>query len=471
MMKAMMTIDSINPATEETLRRFEPHDAAQVERALAQAQSAFEAWRDADFGRRAGPMRRLAALLRERAADYGRLITLEMGKPITEARAEIEKCAWGCEFYAENAARYLADERVETLAKDSLVAFEPLGVVLAVMPWNFPFWQVFRFAAPAFMAGNAAILKHASNVPQCALAIEEVVRDAGFPRGLLGAVLLPGSAVEPLIADDRIRAVTLTGSSATGARIAELAGRALKKAVLELGGSDPFIVLDDADIGGAATTAARARNQNAGQSCIAAKRFLVTKGVADEFEQRFADAIRALRVGDPLDPATQVGPLARSDLRDALEKQVAESVRLGARVVVGGKRREGRGWFYEPTLLADVTEEMPVLRDETFGPVAALLRVRDADEAVRVANSSPYGLGAALWTRDEAAARAIARRIESGSVFVNGMVASDPRLPFGGVKRSGFGRELGSFGIREFVNIQTIWIGPAKEPAKTATAE
>ncbi len=471
MMRPPVTIDSIDPATEQALRRFEPHDAAQVEAALARAQGTFEAWRDADFGQRAGPMRRLAALLRERAADYGRLITLEMGKPITEAKAELEKCAWACEFYAENAARYLGDERIETNARESLVAFEPLGVVLAIMPWNFPFWQVIRFAAPALMAGNAAILKHASNVPQCALAIEEAIRDAGFPRGLLSALLLPGSAVEPLIADDRIRAVTLTGSSVTGARIAELAGRALKKAVLELGGSDPFIVLDDADLGAAATTAARARNQNTGQSCIAAKRFLVTAGVADDFERRFADAIRALRVGDPLDPATQVGPLARSDLREALEKQVADSVRMGARVVVGGKRREGKGWFYEPTLLAEVTEEMPVLRDETFGPVAALLRVRDADEAVRVANRSPYGLGATLWTRDPAAARAIARRIESGSVFVNGMVASDPRLPFGGVKKSGFGRELGSFGIREFVNIQTIWIGPAREPRMTASAE
>ncbi len=466
-----MTIDSINPATGETLKRFEPHDAAQVEAALAEAQGAFEAWREADLGQRAVPMKRLAGLLRERAADYGRLVTLEMGKPITEAKAELEKCAWACEFYAENAARYLGDERVETQAKESLVAFEPLGVVLAVMPWNFPFWQVVRFAAPALMAGNAAVLKHASNVPQSALAIEEAIRDAGFPRGLLRTLLLSGAAVEPLISDERIRAVTLTGSSVTGARIAELAGRALKKAVLELGGSDPFIVLDDADLAAAATTAARARNQNTGQSCIAAKRFLVTGRVADDFERRFADAIRALVVGDPLDPATQVGPLAREDLRAALEKQVEESVRMGARVVVGGKRREGRGWFYEPTLLADVTEEMPVLRDETFGPVAALLRVRDADEAVRVANRSPYGLGATVWTRDEAAARAIARRIESGSVFVNGMVSSDPRLPFGGVKRSGFGRELGSFGIREFVNIQTIWIGPAKEPAKTAAAE
>jgi succinate-semialdehyde dehydrogenase/glutarate-semialdehyde dehydrogenase len=351
------------------------------------------------------------------------------------------------------------------------VAFEPLGVILAVMPWNYPFWQVIRFLAPALMAGNAALLKHASNVPQCALALEQAVHDAGFPSGILRTLLLSGAEVEPVIADDRVRAVTLTGSTATGARIAELAGRAVKKAVLELGGSDPFIVLRDADVAAAAETGAKARFQNAGQSCIAAKRFLVEAPVADEFERRFADAIRALRVGDPLDPATQVGPLAREDLRDALERQVADSVRMGARVVVGGKKRAGKGWFYEPTLLADVTEDMPVLKEETFGPVAALLRVRDADEAIRVANSSPYGLGAALWTTNDAAARSIARRIESGSVFVNGMVASDPRLPFGGVKKSGYGRELSSFGIREFVNIQTIWVGPAKQPPAVANAE
>jgi succinate-semialdehyde dehydrogenase/glutarate-semialdehyde dehydrogenase len=359
---------------------------------------------------------------------------------------------------------------VVTNAKESYVAFEPLGVILAVMPWNYPFWQVIRFLAPALMAGNAAVLKHASNVPQCALAIEEAVRDAGFPLGLLRTLLVPGAGIEPVIADDRVRAVTLTGSTATGSRIAELAGRAVKKAVLELGGSDPFIVLHDADLGPAAETAAKARFQNAGQSCIAAKRFLVEAPVAAEFERRFADAIRALRVGDPLDPATQVGPLAREDLRDALDRQVRESVRMGARVVVGGKKRGGKGWFYEPTLLADVTEEMPVLSEETFGPVAAMLSVRDADEAVRVANSSPYGLGAAIWTANVAAARGLARRIESGSVFINGMVASDPRLPFGGVKRSGYGRELSHFGIREFVNIQTVWIGPAQQP-NVANAE
>ncbi|HEV2010552.1 MAG TPA: NAD-dependent succinate-semialdehyde dehydrogenase [Candidatus Limnocylindria bacterium] len=467
----MTTIESIEPATETVLARFDSHSAAAVDDAIAQADAAFQTWRSVPIAQRAVPMHALARVLRDRKDRYARTITTEMGKPITEALAEIEKCALNCDFYADHAAAFLADEPVAANARESFVAFEPLGVVLAVMPWNYPFWQVIRFLAPAFMAGNAALLKHASNVPQSALAIEEAVREAGFPAGLLRTLLVPGAAVEPVIADDRVRAVTLTGSTVTGARIAELAGRAVKKAVLELGGSDPFIVLRDADLAAAAETAAKARFQNAGQSCIAAKRFLVEAPVAADFERRFADAIRALRVGDPLDPATQVGPLAREDLRDTLDRQVRQSVRMGARVVVGGTKREGKGWFYEPTLLADVTEAMPVLNEETFGPVAALLSVRDADEAIRVANSSPYGLGAALWTKDIVAARAIARRIESGSVFINGMVASDPRLPFGGVKRSGYGRELSHFGIREFVNIQTIWIGPAQQPAKVANAE
>lgn len=468
-----MAIESVDPATGEILRRFEPFSQGQVQAALDAAEAAYQSWRGWSVSERAVPMRALATLLRERRDIYAELVTKEMGKPITQARAELEKCASGCDFYAEHAERFLAPQRVETSARESYVAFEPLGVVLAVMPWNFPFWQVVRFAAPALMAGNAAILKHASNVPQCALAIEEAVRDAGFPRGLLRTVLVAGGGIEPLIGDDRIRAITLTGSSETGARIAELAGRALKKVVLELGGSDPFIVLDDADLAAAGATAARARNQNAGQSCIAAKRFLVTHGAAERFERHFAAAIRALRVGDPMDPATDVGPLARADLRDTLERQVRTSIEQGARVVVGGRARGGRGHFYEPTLLSDVTEEMPVLREETFGPVAALMRVRDADEAVQVANRSPYGLGAALWTGDIARAKELAGRIESGSVFVNGMVASDPRLPFGGVKRSGYGRELSEFGIREFVNVQTVWIGPAKEPVpgRAAAAE
>jgi len=464
-------ITSVNPATEEVIARFDAFTDEEVDHAVDEAQDAFGAWRQRSIAERGVPMRRLAQILRERADRYARLITLEMGKPITEARAEIEKCALGCEHYADNATKYLADLVIPTNAKRSIVAFEPLGVILAVMPWNFPFWQVVRFAAPALMAGNAAILKHASNVPQCALAIEEAIRDAGFPEGLLRTILVAGSAVEPLIADDRIRAVTLTGSSATGSRIAELAGRALKKSVLELGGSDPYIVLADADLDAAATVAARARNQNTGQSCIAAKRFIAVESVADDFERRFVAAVEALKVGDPLDPSTQIGPLARGDLRDTLERQVHESVGMGARVLTGGKVIEGRGYFYQPTVLANVREEMPVFKEETFGPVAAVLRVGDADDAVRVANDSTYGLGASLWTRDAALGEALARKIESGAVFVNGMVASDPRLPFGGVKRSGYGRELSSFGIHEFVNVQTIWIGPALSAKPIPQAE
>ncbi|MEP6693149.1 MAG: NAD-dependent succinate-semialdehyde dehydrogenase [Chloroflexota bacterium] len=467
MSTTLSPITSVNPTTEEVLARFDPFTPEQTGRALDEAQDAFVAWRDRSIADRAVPMRRLAALLRERADRYGRLITLEMGKPIAEAKAEIEKCAWGAEHYAENAARYLADEVIETNAKRSIVAFEPMGIVLAVMPWNFPFWQVIRFAAPALMAGNAALLKHASNVPQCALAIEEALRDAGFPEGLLRTVLLAGSAVEPLIDDPRVRAVTLTGSSDTGSRIAALAGRALKKSVLELGGSDPFIVLGDADLEQAAKVGTRARNQNAGQSCIAAKRFIAVESVARDFEKRFAAEVEALRVGDPLDPQTQIGPLARADLRETLERQVGESVRMGARVLTGGERGAGKGWYYQPTVLVDVTEDMPVFKEETFGPVAAVLRVPDAEDAVRVANDSSYGLGANLWTRDLALGERLARRIESGSVFVNGMVASDPRLPFGGVKRSGYGRELASYGIKEFVNIQTIWIGPPQQAQPT----
>ena len=464
-------ITSVNPATEEVLATFDVHTSEQVEQALGQAQDAFLAWRARTIAERAVTMRALARLLRERADRYGRLMTLEMGKPITEATAEIEKCAWACDFYAENAARFLADETVKTNAKRSFVAFEPLGIVLAVMPWNYPFWQVIRFAAPALMAGNAAVLKHASNVPQSALAIEEALHDAGFPEGLLRTLLLAGAAVEPIIADDRVRAVTLTGSSQTGSRIAALAGRAIKRQVLELGGSDPFIVLKDANIPAAATTATRARNQNNGQSCIAAKRFIVEDNVLDEFQERFAKEVAALRIGDPLDPATQIGPLARGDLRDSLERQVKASVNAGASVLTGGARWGDRGFYYQPTVLAGVKPGMPAFDEETFGPVAAIVSAADADEAVALANSSEYGLGASLWTRDVVAGEKLARRIDSGQVFINGMVASDPRLPFGGTKHSGYGRELSSFGIREFTNIKTIWVGPAEASSAVPQSE
>ena len=457
-------ISSINPATEELLAEFEPWSAAQVDEAVGQVVAAQRAWRGMSIEERSVPMRRAAELLRERAGRYGALITSEMGKPIVEAEAEVAKCALACEHYADHAAEYLADAPVATESLESYVAYQPLGTVLAIMPWNFPFWQVFRAGAPSLMAGNGIVLKHASNVPQSALATEEVIRDAGFPDGLLRTVLVAGSDTERLIDDERIAAVTLTGSSEVGARIASLAAGRLKKQVLELGGSDPFVVLADANLEHAARTAARARNQNNGQSCIAAKRFIVEESVADEFGALFADAVRALRVGDPASRETNVGPLARGDLRDTLERQVAESRRMGAEPLVGGDRVNGRGYFYAPTILDGVTEAMPAFREETFGPVAALLRARDVDHAVDLANDTEYGLGAAVWTRDLEAAKEMARRIEAGTVFVNGLVASDPRMPLGGVKRSGYGRELGRHGIWEFTNIQTVRIGPA-DPA------
>jgi succinate-semialdehyde dehydrogenase/glutarate-semialdehyde dehydrogenase len=458
-------ITSINPATEEILAEFAPWTDDEVDAAVDGARVAQRSWRIMSIEERAQPMRRAAGLLRERSVRYAGLITAEMGKPIAEAEAEVEKCARTCEHYAAHAAQYLADTPVATESLESYVAYEPLGTVLAIMPWNFPFWQVFRAGVPTLMAGNSVVLKHASNVPQCALAVEEVFRDAGFPEGLLRAVLVTGGKIERLIDDDRIAAVTLTGSSEVGARIASLAAGRLKKQVLELGGSDPFIVLADADLAYAARTAALARNQNNGQSCIAAKRFIVEEVVADEFGALFADAVRALRVGDPTDRDTNVGPMARGDLREALERQVTESRQMGAEPIVGGERVNGRGFFYAPTILDGVTDAMPAFREETFGPVAALIRARDLDHAIDLANDTPYGLGAAIWTRDLEASKAIARRIEAGGVFINGIVASDPRMPMGGVKASGYGRELGWHGIWEFTNIQTVRIGPGEAPA------
>jgi succinate-semialdehyde dehydrogenase/glutarate-semialdehyde dehydrogenase len=454
-----MTVQSINPTTEDVLDTYEEFSQTQVDAAVQAAYDAARRWRETSFGERSARLQSVARALRGQKERLATLATREMGKPIVEAEAEIEKCAWNCDYYAEHGARLLADEHVETNATESYVAFEPLGVVLAVMPWNFPFWQVMRFAAPALMAGNGAVLKHASNVPGCALAIEEILGSVGLP---FRTVLVPGSNVEALIADPRIAAVTLTGSSEVGERVASAAGRHLKKQVLELGGSDPFIVLADADLDAASATAVRARNQNNGQSCIAAKRFIVEEAVADRFTEKFAAAVKALRVGDPMQRETNVGPLAREDLRDALADQVERSVSSGARAVTGGSPLNGKGYFYAPTVLDGVNSDMPAFREETFGPVAAVIRARDADDAVRLANDTEYGLGAALWTGDTARAKELARRIEAGSVFINGMVASDPRLPFGGIKRSGYGRELGVFGIREFVNIQTVWIGPAR---------
>jgi succinate-semialdehyde dehydrogenase/glutarate-semialdehyde dehydrogenase len=463
-----MPIESINPATEEVLARFDEATPAEVEAALTRAETCFREWRRVSIEDRAALMRAAAAYLRREKERLGLLITLEMGKPITQAEAEVEKCAWACGYYADNAAAFLAPIRRESAASESYIAFEPLGPVLAVMPWNFPFWQVFRFAAPALMAGNVGILKHSSNVPQCALAIDRVFREAGFPEGAFQTLLVGSRAVEGLIADERVRAVTLTGSDAAGSKVAEAAGRALKKTVLELGGSDPFVLLADADIEAAVRTGVTARNQNTGQSCIAAKRFIVVESLADEFAARFADAVSRLRVDDPAQRETEVGPLARADLRDDLAGQVRRSVEAGARVVCGGHAPERRGYFYLPTVLTGVEPGMPAFDEETFGPVAALVRARDDADAIALANRSKYGLGASIWTRDIQRAKAIASDVEAGSVFINGMVASDPRLPFGGVKRSGYGRELSEFGIREFVNVQTVWVGPAREERKAS---
>jgi succinate-semialdehyde dehydrogenase / glutarate-semialdehyde dehydrogenase len=465
---SLMSVASINPATGERLRSFDEPTEAEVEAALAAAREAFASWRREGFAKRAGLMTAAATVLRERKPEFARLVTLEMGKPIVQSEAEIEKSAWCCDYYAENAERFLADERVDAGPGESWVSYRPLGVVLAIMPWNFPFWQLFRFAAPGLMAGNVAILKHSSNVPQCALAIADVFREAGFPEGVFQTLLLGGSRVAKLIEDPRVAAVTLTGSEATGSTVAEVSGKALKKTVLELGGSDPFVVLEDADLERAAETACTARNQNAGQSCIAAKRFIVTEPLYDRFLELFSERVSRLRVGDPLERETEVGPLARQDLVEALHEQVEASRAAGARVLAGGRKLDGSGCYYQPTVLADVTPEMRVFREETFGPVAAVTRASGEEEAIALANDTQYGLGANLWTGDPDRARRLAGEIEAGLVFVNGMVASDPRLPFGGVKRSGYGRELSSHGIREFVNVQTVRLVPPAAPGGRA---
>jgi acyl-CoA reductase-like NAD-dependent aldehyde dehydrogenase len=451
-------IESINPASEEVLKQYCPHTGREIEDALDAAAAAFKTWRRTPFRERSEPMGRAADILRRRNKEMAAVITAEMGKVIAEAEAEVEKCAWVCEYYAAGAEGFLADDRRASNASLSYIEYLPLGTVLAIMPWNFPFWQVFRFAAPALMAGNTGILKHASNVPQCALAIEDIFREAGFPPGTFRSLLVPGSDTGALITDPRIAAVTLTGSEEAGSRTAELAGRSLKKTVLELGGSDPFVVLEDADLDAAVSIGVKARFFNNGQSCINAKRFIVVEAVYDEFCERYLEAAGRLKIGDPTDHSIQIGPLARGDLREELERQVDLSVRQGARLLTGGERCPGRGYYFKPTVLADVTPGMEAGDEEVFGPVAALMKAHDAGDAVRIANATPYGLGGSIWTRDIDRGRRLAREIESGQVFINAMVASDPRLPFGGVKRSGYGRELSELGIREFVNIQTVWI-------------
>ena len=449
-------IATINPATGETIRTFEAATDQEIDEALTRAASAFREHRLLPFAERAALMTRAAEILEADKDRLGRLMTLEMGKPISAGIAEAEKCALACRYYAERAESFLADENVVVRDGRAWVAFQPLGVVLAVMPWNFPFWQVFRFAAPALMAGNVGILKHASNVPQCALAIEDVFRRAGFKSGVFQTLLAGSAAVAKIIADRRIAAVTLTGSEGAGREVASTAGRNLKKTVIELGGSDPFIVMPSADIDSASKTAVTARMINNGQSCIAAKRFIIHEKIYDEFMSGFVAGVSALRVGDPIDPKIQVGPLATAQIRDDLEKQVNATVAAGARVHVGGKRIERAGYFYQPTVISDIPPGAPAESEELFGPVASVWKVKSIDEAIERANGTSFGLGASAWTEDAAERARFVRDIEAGLVFINGMVASEPTLPFGGVKNSGYGRELGAFGIREFVNIKSV---------------
>jgi succinate-semialdehyde dehydrogenase/glutarate-semialdehyde dehydrogenase len=464
-------IASVNPATGITLRMFEPLSDAEIDERLTRASAAFAAYRRTPFADRARRMQGVADRLEAQRETLGRLITSEMGKPLTAAIDEVKKSAWACRHYAEHAEALLADEPVETGGARTFVRYEPLGPILAVMPWNFPFWQVFRFAAPGLMAGNVALLKHASNVPQCALAIEQLFRNAGFDDGVFQTLLVPSGQVERLIEDDRIVAATLTGSEGAGAAVASQAGAKIKKTVLELGGNDSFIVMPSADLERAVMTAVKARTINNGQSCIAAKRFIVAAAVYAPFERRMVEGMRALVLGDPMDAATDVGPLVSVEALETLESQVLRSVEAGARVLVGGRRAERDGFYYEPTVLADVPPDAPAYHDEIFGPVATLLRADDAADAIRLANDTSFGLGASVWTTDTDEQARFVDEIATGMVYVNAMVASDPRLPFGGVKRSGYGRELGVYGLREFVNIKTVWIAGAPSGDRQDTTE
>lgn len=458
----MKDIVSINPATDEELARFAQHTPAQIEAMLARAAAAQAAWARTPLAERLQVLRQVAQALRSRKQALGLTITLEMGKPLAEAVGEVEKCAWNFDHYAEAAPGYLQDQVIASNATDSRVVYDPVGVVLAVMPWNYPLWQVMRAAAPVLAGGNALVLKHASNVPQCALAMQQVMQDAGVPEGLFTTVLVDAAGVPALIADPRVAAVTFTGSTPAGRQIAGLAAQALKKQVLELGGSDPFVVLADADVPAAAAVAVKARFQNTGQSCIAAKRFIVHEAVADVFVQHFCEGVRALVVGDPQAASSTQGSMAKRHLREELHQQVLASVREGAQLLMGGQPIDGPGAFYAPAVLDHVQPHMTVAREETFGPAAAILRVPDVATAIRVANDTPFGLGAALWSQDLEQAQTLVHQLQAGAVFINGMVASDPRLPFGGSKASGYGRELGALGLHEFMQIKTVWRGPAR---------
>jgi succinate-semialdehyde dehydrogenase / glutarate-semialdehyde dehydrogenase len=451
-------VEAIDPSTGDTIATYDPHDRDEVEARLQRSWDAFTAWRGTEYRERSNLLRRVADVLDARRDELAELMTREMGKPITAAEAEVDKCAWVCRYEADHGPAHLAHDIVASDAKRSYVRFDPLGPLLAVMPWNFPFWQLFRAAAPSVVAGNTVVLKHASNVPGCALAIEEVFAAADAPAGVFQTLLVGSSAIAEVIADDRIRAVTLTGSVPAGRQVAAAAGEALKPSVMELGGSDAFIVLDDADVTKAARTGVSSRLINNGQSCIAAKRFIVVDEVADAFVDEFVAATERARVGDPMERTTDVGPLARPDLRDDLHDQVQRSLGEGAELLAGGEPLDRPGFFYAPTVLDRVKPQMTAAAEETFGPAAAIIRVADADEAVAVANDSVFGLGASVWTTDLDRGERLAGRIEAGGVFVNQLVKSDPRVPFGGVKDSGYGRELGAYGIREFVNAKTVWL-------------
>lgn len=453
-----MAITSINPATGEEIKTFESLTDEQIDEKLGLAARAFRRYWKTPFSDRAKKMVRAAEILEEEKEEFARLMTSEMGKTFTAAVAEAEKCAWVCRYYAENAERFLSDEAAETGAVLSYVRYQPLGPILAVMPWNFPFWQVFRHVAPGLMAGNVILLKHASNVPQCALAIEDVVLRAGFPEGTFQTLLIGSGKVQTVIDDARVRGVTLTGSEGAGRQVGSEAGENIKKTVLELGGSDPFIVMPSADLEEAVNMAVTARTLNNGQSCINAKRIIVHGEIADEFERRYVEAMQALKVGDPMDEETDMGPLAMPQILEDVDEQVKKSVEAGAKILTGGKPMDAEGNFYPPTVITDIPEDSPAYKEEIFGPVASLFRARDIDEAVRIANDTSFGLGASAWTNDPEEQETFINEIEAGQVFINSMVASDPRMPFGGVKASGYGRELSVYGLREFVNVKAVWI-------------
>ncbi|ELS00179.1 NAD-dependent succinate-semialdehyde dehydrogenase [Gloeocapsa sp. PCC 73106] len=454
-----MAIATVNPATGETVKTFTPHSPREIEAKLSLAASSFAQYRLTPLHQRSEWLNQAASILEAEAPQLARLMTLEMGKPIKSAIAEVQKCALVCRYYAENGPGFLADEPIETDAKLSYLRYEPMGIILAVMPWNFPFWQVFRFAAPILMGGNVGLLKHASNVPQCSLEIERVIRDAGFPPGVFQSLLIGGNQVEAIINDPRVKAATLTGSEPAGMSLASAAGKQIKKTVLELGGSDPFIVLESANLEAAVATAVTARMLNSGQSCVAAKRFIIQASMADAFEAKLLAKFQALKVGDPQLEETEVGPLATPGIRDDLDLQVQKTVAMGGKVLIGGKPMSDRpGYFYPPTIITEIPPDSPGAQEEFFGPVALLFRVNDLSEAIALANDTVFGLGASAWTNNPQEQERLIQEIEAGCVFINGLVKSDPRLPFGGIKRSGYGRELGKEGMREFVNIKTVWI-------------